>query len=440
MTSPDDPTAAPLTPDEALRHAISRHRLGELDVAEAIYAELLRREPRRPDALNFMGLLQHQRGEHARALALLRLASQLAPKQPSVWNNLGSVLMALDRLAEAEKAFRRGLALVDSAETLTNIARLQRRRQEWTRSEQSCRRAIALAPQAGEAWHYLSLALLGQQRTEEAFEAAVQAELLLPARSRRRETYGRALSAAGAHEQAVAFYRDWLQREPANPYVQHHLAASLGESPERASDAYVEQVFDQFAANFDAHLAVLKYRAPALVEQALRVALPAPAAQFDIADLGCGTGLVGPLARPWARALTGCDLSAGMLERAAARQAYDTLVKAELVEFLGRHVGAFDVLVSADTLIYFGELAPLFAAAHAALRPGGVLVASGESLPDDDPADYRLTASGRYAHGMAGLTTRLRAAGFAAPAFVSASPRHESGKAVAGWVATLRRG
>ena len=440
MTTPDDSPAAARTADEALQHAISRHRLGELDVAESIYAEVLRREPRRADALNFMGMLQYQRGNNEQALDLLQRASRIAPKQPTVWINLGSVLAALDRAAEAEKAFRRSLALVESPEALTNIARLQRRRREWTRSEQSCRRAIALSATCGEAWHYLSLALLGQHRAEEAFEAAVQAELLLPPQERRRQTYGRALSASGEKERAVAFYRDWLVQEPDNPYVQHHLAASLGELPERASDAYVEQVFDQFAAHFDAQLATLKYCAPALVADALRAVLPAPSAQFDIADLGCGTGLCGPLLKPWARALVGCDLSAAMLERAAPRAAYDTLLKAELVRFLAERPGAFDVLVSADTLIYFGELAPMFAAAHAALRPGGTLVFTLEALPDDAANDYCLTESGRYAHTRQGVAARLAAAGFATPAIAPVSPRVEGGKAVQGWLLTARRG
>ena len=439
MTIPDDSPAAAMTPDEALQHAISRHRQGELDVAEQIYAELLRREPRRADALNFMGMLQYQRGEHERALELLKRASQVAPRQATIWNNLGNVLTGLNRPAEAEKAFRRSLALGESPEALTNIARLQRRRQEWARSEQSCRRAIALSAACGEAWHYLSLALLGQGRAEEAFAAAVQAELLLPPQSRRRETYGRALSAAGEKERAVAFYRDWLAKEPDNPYVRHHLAASLGELPERASDAYVEQVFDQFAANFDTQLATLKYCAPELVAEALRVALPAPSGQFDIADLGCGTGLCGPLLRPWARTLVGCDLSAAMLERAAPRQAYDQLLKAELVQFLLERPGAFDLLVSADTLIYFGELAPVFAAAHAALRAGGTLVFTLEALSDDDTQAYRLTESGRYAHTRAGVAARLVAAGFAEPVIAPVTPRVEGGKAVQGWLLTVRR-
>ncbi|MBW8758660.1 MAG: tetratricopeptide repeat protein [Burkholderiales bacterium] len=425
---------------DPLQAAIAHHRRGELDAAQVLYAELLQADPRRADVLNFMGMLMVQRGEPGRALELLKKASMIAPREPGVWNNLGNALLGLGRLPEAEKAFHRSLALAESAEPLTNLARIQRRRQEWARSEASARRAVALAPQSGEAWHYLSLALLGLQRPEEAFEAAVQAELLLPAHVNRREAYGRALWAAGQHERAVAFYRDWLDKEPGNPYAQHHLAAALGQTPERASDAYVEKVFDQFAASFDTQLATLKYCAPELVAEAVAAVLPPPAAQFDVADLGCGTGLCGPLLKPWARSLVGCDLSANMLERAAPRRVYDELRKAELVRFLAERPAAFDVLVSADTLIYIGELAPMFVAAHAALRPGGALVFTLEALDEADGADFRLAESGRYAHALPGLRARLAAAGFAAPTIASITPRMESARAVAGWLVTVRRG
>lgn len=428
-----------MTPDQAMQLAVAHHRQGDLDVAGRIYADILQADPRRPDALNFMGMLQFQLGDPERAHALLRSASMVAPREAGVWNNLGNVLVELGRVTEADKAFRRSLALVEGPEALVNVARLQRRRQEWTRAESSCRRALALAPRYGEAWHYLSLALLGQKRTEEAFQAAVQAELLLPAQHERRESYGRALSEAGEHERAAAFYRDWLARESDNPYPRHHLAASLGEAPERCSEAYVEQTFDKFAASFDSHLATLQYRAPELVAEALRLSLPAPAAQYDIADLGCGTGLCGPLIRPWARSLVGCDLSARMLERAAARECYDALPKAELVQFLLDQPAAFDLLVSADTLIYFGELAPVFTAARAALRPGGSFVFTLESSPDDAAADFTLGLSGRYVHRRAGLGARLAAAGLSERGVASASVRYEGGKAVPGLLVTVAR-
>lgn len=439
MSTPPDDSSATMTPDQAMQVAVGHHRQGDLEAAGRLYAQVLQAAPRRPDALNFMGMLQFQLGHTEKAHALLRSASMVAPREAGVWNNLGNVLVELGRLVDADKAFRRSLALAEGPEALTNMARLQRRRKEWTRAEGSCRRALAIAPRYGEAWHYLSLALLGQKRTEEAFQAAVQAELYLPEQAARRESYGRALSEAGEHERAVAFYRDWQAREPDNPYPRHHLAAALGEAPERCSDAYVEQTFDKFAASFDNHLATLQYRAPELVAEALRLSLPAPAAQYDIADLGCGTGLCGPLLRPWARSLVGCDLSAGMLERATARGCYDALPKAELVQFLCERPAAFDVLVSADTLIYFGELAPVFAAARAALRPGGTFVFTLESSPDAAAADFTLAASGRFLHRRAGLDARLAAAGLRERGVAPASARYEGGKAVPGLLVTVTR-
>ncbi len=52
-----------------------------------------------------------------------------------------------------------------------------------------------------------------------------------------------------------------------------------------------------------------------------------------------------------------------MLSRARERGVYDELIEAELTDFLGRHPQSFDLIVSGDTLNYFGDLGPVFAAA-----------------------------------------------------------------------------
>ena len=135
--------------------------------------------------------------------------------------------------------------------------------------------------------------------------------------------------------------------------------------PPRASDAYVETTFDGFAASFDAKLTRLGYRAPGLVADAVRLACGAEARGLRILDAGCGTGLCGPEVRPMAEKLVGVDLSGGMLEKAALTGAYDVLERAELTAYLAAHPGAFDVVLSADTLCYFGALE---AFAEAALR------------------------------------------------------------------------
>ncbi|MDQ6684356.1 MAG: methyltransferase domain-containing protein, partial [Pseudomonadota bacterium] len=222
--------------------------------------------------------------------------------------------------------------------------------------------------------------------------------------------------------------------------VQHHLAACSGDGvPARASDAYVTQVFDSFAASFDAKLAKLHYRAPEAVTEALRRVLPAPARQLAIADLGCGTGLCGPLLAAWAQRLVGCDLSAAMLELARQRGVYDELEKAELLQYLQAHVCAFDVLVSADTLVYFGVLEDVSKAARRALTPGGHFVFSVEALPEADAADYRLLGHGRYAHSRGYLESTLAAAGLQRLAIDAEVLREEAGRPVHGWVVSATR-
>jgi predicted TPR repeat methyltransferase len=114
-------------------------------------------------------------------------------------------------------------------------------------------------------------------------------------------------------------------------------------------------------------------------------------------------------------------------------------LKAELVQFLVERPATFDVLVSADTLIYFGDLAPMFAAAHGALRAGGTLVFTLEALADDAGADVRLQESGRYAHSLACLRAGLATAGLVEKAIAPVTPRHEGGRPVPGWLVTVTR-
>ena len=185
----------------------------------------------------------------------------------------------------------------------------------------------------------------------------------------------------GEVDKAIDIFDEWLREEPDDPIARHMLAACSGRDvPERASDAFIETTFDSFAASFDAKLASLAYRAPALVAEMLAHAGVDASRSLDVVDAGCGTGLCGPLVAPYARRLVGVDLSEAMLARARERNVYDELAKRELTAYLQDSPGSFDVIVSADTLVYFGALDAVTAAAANALRPGGVLVFTVEEL------------------------------------------------------------
>ena len=281
---------------------------------------------------------------------------------------------------------------------------------------------------------------MGQGRIADGLLANSKAVTLSPRHLQARDQVIRALLLQGERAQAAVLYREWLAEEPDNPVVQHQLAACLGEAaPERASDAYVEQVFDSFATSFDVKLQMLHYRAPEFVAQALRDVAGEPRATLDIVDAGCGTGLCGPLVKPWARTLAGCDLSVGMLKQARPRGAYDLLHKAELVYYLDTQPAAFDVVISADTLCYFGELGAAMAAARKTLRPGGWLIYTVEAVADDADAPYVLQPNGRYAHRRGTIELALVEAGLMLQAMQAVELRMEAGKPVNGWLVTARR-
>jgi predicted TPR repeat methyltransferase len=123
-----------------------------------------------------------------------------------------------------------------------------------------------------------------------------------------------------------------------------------------------------------------------------------------------------------------------MLEHARGKQVYDELVEAELTAYLQQLERAFDVIVTADTLVYFGALDQVVSAAARALRPDGVFVFTvEESAGDETTSPFSLQTHGRYNHHAAYVERLLEDAGLV-PHIEHAELRHEQGLPVAGLV------
>ncbi|HET7667940.1 MAG TPA: methyltransferase domain-containing protein, partial [Mycobacterium sp.] len=185
--------------------------------------------------------------------------------------------------------------------------------------------------------------------------------------------------------------------------------------------------------SFEAKLQSLSYRAPDLIAAALADGGLAAEGRFNILDIGCGTGLCGPLLRPYASRLVGVDLSAGMLALAREKNVYTDLQQCELTEFLRGRREAFDVIVSADTLVYVGDLLEFSQVAAGALRPAGLLVFTLEHAVGQDGVDYRLELHGRYSHSLEYVKRVLTQSGLTVEVDF-AELRNEAGVPVAGLV------
>lgn len=428
-----------------LQQALRAHQADELDTAERLYREVLELHAAQPDALHYLGVLCHQRGRSDEAVELVRTALKITPRHPDAHNNLGNIHKECGRPAEAEACYRRALEYGPGHHNaLGNLAVVLELQNRLDEAFEAYGALLQQVPDDARGHYLLGLFLRSHAQNVEHLEQSAgcfrRAYELDPRNLRALEALGVTLYALKRGDEARQVYRDWLEREPDNPLPRHMLAASGGaEAPPRADDDYVRELFDGFADSFDEQLLKnLDYRAPEVLAAALGEVLPAPGGALDVLDAGCGTGLCAPLMRAHARRLVGVDLSGGMVEKARQRGGYDSLEEAELTAFLQRHRGAWDLVLSADTLVYFGQLEEVLAASHAALKPGGWLGFTLEAM-DGEGDGLEITPSGRYRHGRRYVERVLAAAGFAGVRIQGDTLRREAGQPVAGWVVLAQR-
>ncbi|MBF0563598.1 MAG: methyltransferase domain-containing protein, partial [Alphaproteobacteria bacterium] len=247
---------------------------------------------------------------------------------------------------------------------------------------------------------------------------------------------GQARAALGETAAAAAQFRRCLELAPEDPLgAATRLAECEGADAADLPAAYLRCLFDQYAEHFDEALLVrLRYRGPWIVHEA--VVRVQGETTGDILDLGCGTGLAGLLFPPLARHLAGVDLSPKMIDKARERGIYDRLEVAEAVAAMTAAPASWDVVVAADVLVYQGDLAPMFAAAALALRPGGILAATVEA---GDTLDFELQATRRFRHHPDYVRRTALAAGLDLVLSETAVPRFERNEPVKALVFVVRR-
>ena len=413
----------------------------QLAEAGDLYRLVLERVPDHPGALHFSGVLAHQQRRNEQAVALIERSLALAPDHADWYSNLGIVYQSDGRLHQAVDAYRRAIAIDPGhANAHSNLGVVLRAIGKPAEAEAAYRAAIQLDPNHIDAYTNLGILLNGLSRTEEAAACYCKVITLRPKHREARKLLALAHCTLGEIGEAITILEQWLAEAPADPVALHMLAACTGRDvPPRAASEFVEETFDSFAASFESKLLKLSYRAPMLVAGMLEDCGLEAAKRLDVLDAGCGTGLCGPLVAPFARRLTGVDLSTGMLEQAEAKHIYDVLVRAELTEYLRVNREAFDLIVSADTLVYFGDLEGVLDAAAGALRENGLFVFTLEhAVKADAGVDYRLEFHGRYSHTRIYVEAGLARAGLR-PEIAEAELRMESGAPVAGLVVRARK-
>jgi len=423
--------------DIVLSTAIALHREGRLTEAEQNYQAILKAIPQQPDACHYLGLLKHQQGQSQEGIELILLALKISPNYTDAYNNLGNVYKEVGDLQKSAECYRKVLELVpEYGPAFNNLGVVLRNLGDYEAAVESLQKAIALEPENYDYYQNLGNAYRKLGDYTKSAEALRKSIALQPYQADAYKGLWRTHYLAREFEAATDVLKQWLQFDPSNPIALHTLASHLGDGnniPSRASDDYVQQTFDSFAGSFDQVLQNLDYRAPQLVASAVSELYQAKA-DLVILDAGCGTGLCGPLLKPYAAKLIGIDLSSKMLAKASGRMIYDDLITIELVSYLTQQNVVYNLIVSADTLVYFGDLKAFLLASKLALLSRGHVIFTVEKCHEEK--DFKLNVHGRYSHSQRYLEDLLNELGFNICSIKDVILRKEAGSPVSGFLVT----
>ena len=218
----------PLALAAAFSEAVRLHQAGRLAEAEAHYRHVLDRHPQHADSRHLMGVLAHQVGRNDVAEQLIGEAIALAPRTSAFHANLGNVLRAQGRAADALASYRTAHDLdPKSATAQNNLALGLRAVGRLDEAEQAARRAIARQPDLPEAHAALGAILADAGRLDAAGQALRQAIALRPDYAEAHDDLGTVLKEQGQVEEAVSAFRQAVRLKPDFANAHNNLAMAL---------------------------------------------------------------------------------------------------------------------------------------------------------------------------------------------------------------------
>ena len=393
----------------------------------------------RAKALFLEGNERFAAGRFADAAASFQASLELVPGRASTLANLGAACVRAGRAGEAIPVLEQALAIEpDDLQSRGHLGIAYAAVGRHADALACHDRVLAAEPEHAASWLARGEALRFLDRHDEALVAFERANAVAPGLAAAWTQRGSILCDQGRFDEARHAFEQALAHRGDAELNGYFLAALSGRDvPAQAPAGYVRRFFDEYASSFDAHLVgSLAYRAP----QALLAQIVAAGQRRfrSTLDLGCGTGLCGPLLKPMSERLAGVDVSQRMLDRAAARGVYDALAREEIVAHLRSTGERYDLLVAADVFIYVGALGPVFEGAARVLAREGVFAFTTEAARDESD-DVVLLTSLRYAHSERHLRELAAQQGLAVVSVVRAPLRREQEREIAGIYVVLRR-
>lgn len=371
-------------------------KLGEYDQAINAMNTTLKLNARHAGAHGQLAEIYLQQLDFDRACEHFEYRLTLQPEHADSYHGLGQALLQNGKIDGAIEAMQKALSLDDKLpECYQHLGNAYILAGDPEKALNLFMRQLEIDP-LPECHYNIGVLLSQQNRHREAIDYLERAAEVDPSYLPTHLNLGALYLKMNAVGKAVVAYQAALELKPDDEELQHIITAlQQSDTPEKAPEAYVQHLFDQYATFYDKHLMdCLKYQVPAKIFQAISEDIDTENVHWTILDLGCGTGLCGAQFRPLADQLIGIDVSAEMVAIAKEKNIYTELA-VEDAETALSHFRENDLILAADVFTYIGKLDKIFELAKAALKQGGIFAFSVEKTFTEP---YVLQQTIRYAH------------------------------------------
>lgn len=421
-----------------LMKASRAHSEGRLSEAEQGYLKVLKRKPEWGQVLNALGTVYLDQSQPDQAESVFEKAANLSPPYLSACYNLARLKQQDNDHKSAVTMYKTILEeQPEYGEVWNNLGVAYRETGDQDEAIACFQKAVKFTPGMAEAWNNLGVAQDECNMFKEASTSYRKAIEIYPDYTSAHFNLGSSLQKLKQCKEAEEHYKKVLEIKPDDEAAKFMLQ-SLGTTsvtPEAAPVEHVRRIFDQCAGTFEKILVKdLEYKTPELL---FKLVHPYLTEDVNVLDLGCGTGLGAQLYRPFAKRLTGVDVSSKMLEKAGEKGIYDNL---ELFDILQDWTFPlkFDLIYSSDVFVYFGNLDRIIRSISLHLACGGIVAFSVERLEEDNK-DYRLYSSGRYSHSQKYIQNCLAQHGLQLMEAVESDIRKQSGNQVKGLLIVAKK-
>lgn len=207
--------------------ALQEHKAGKLAQAEALYQDVIARDPQHFDSLHLLGVAALQRGRSDIAIDMIGRAIALNDRISTFHNNFAEALRGAGRVEEAVAHARRAIELEPGfAEAHLNLGNGLKQLGRAEEAIEQYRRALELNPNYPEAHTNLGIAQMDAGQLDAAIESYRRALALRPNFAAAEMNLGIALHQKHAWDEAVTHYERALSLVP--NYILAHL--NLGDT------------------------------------------------------------------------------------------------------------------------------------------------------------------------------------------------------------------